>query len=246
MNTVLQNKAVIIVPIFNERKRFREDEFLKFENGDVGFLFVDDGSTDNSASMIEGLKSKFPAKFDLLSLPENLGKAEAVRQGFLKALPMQPHYIGYWDADLATPLSAISEFIQIFEGNSNIQLVTGARVKLLGRDIQRNIIRHYLGRIFATAASLVLNLPIYDTQCGAKLFRTQPWLNEIFAERFLGRWVFDVEMLARFAKIRPDGIEQLIYECPLKQWHDIKGSKLKLTDFFWAFLDLVRISRKYG
>ena len=100
--------------------------------------------------------------------------------------------------------------------------------------------------IFATAASLVLNLPIYDTQCGAKLFRAEAWLGEVFAERFLSRWVFDVEILARFARLHRAEIEQLIYEYPLKQWHDVKGSKVKFSDFFRAFVDLAKIARKYG
>lgn len=125
----------------------------------------------------------------------------------------------------------------------------GARVQLLGRRIERRALRHYTGRIFATAASLTLRLPVYDTQCGAKLFRARDTVRTIFGEPFSTRWIFDVEILARLAQHRrlsgEGGIQDLVYELPLREWVHVPGSKLTLGAYVRAGLDLLHIHRRY-
>jgi dolichyl-phosphate beta-glucosyltransferase len=121
-------------------------------------------------------------------------------------------------------------------------------VQLLGRTIQRRLYRHYIGRVFATAASGVLSLPVYDTQCGAKLFRVSPSIRALFAEPFLGRWTFDVEIIARLTRqCAGEGRRacDVMYELPLDEWRDIDGSKVRPLDFLTALIELVRIRRRY-
>lgn len=179
----------------------------------------------------------------------NQGKAEAVRLGVVQALDnFRPEAVGFWDADLATPLDLVPNLAAVLETRPAIEMVFGARVQLLGRRVERRAVRHYLGRIFATVVSTMLHLAIYDTQCGAKLFRVTPDTRRIFAEPFLSRWVFDVEILARYLALYGHDIRRLeraIYEYPLEVWTDIAGSRVRAGDFLIAFWDVFRIHRKY-
>lgn len=128
-------------------------------------------------------------------------------------------------------------------------MVFGARVRLLGRAIERRAVRHYLGRVFATAASYVLGFAIYDTQCGAKLFRRSPEIQALFQQPFATRWLFDVEFLARRMQACRNtplrAIEHILYEYPLEEWRDVAGSKVKARDFVKAFFGLALIYWTY-
>jgi glycosyltransferase involved in cell wall biosynthesis len=241
----------IIIPCYNEEKRLVTEPFRRFNSTahDVRFLFVNDGSTDKTGTILQNLIASDPGKFTLLNLSCNSGKAEAVRQGILKAIEFSPEYVGFWDADLATPLEEIPKFLDIAESRPEIQMIMGSRVKLLGRQIIRRNTRHYLGRIFATAVSMVLRLPVYDTQCGAKIFKISGPTKALFEQPFISRWIFDVEIIARLISTRrgkplaqPDAV---IYELPLTEWRDVPGSKLKFTDFFSAAWELTRIRNTY-
>jgi dolichyl-phosphate beta-glucosyltransferase len=245
------HRLSLVVPCYNEAERLNVEKFRAFlsQPGCTRLVLVDDGSTDRTAEVLEALRVGFESRAEILRCPVNGGKAEAVRLGLLHSLrTFGVEFVGFWDADLATPLETIPRFLAILERSPEIQMVFGARVKLLGRSVVRKESRHYLGRIFATVVSQMLNLPIYDTQCGAKIFRANDSLLHILDRPFLSRWVFDVEMLARFLDAynrNTDALAQAIYEYPLECWTDIEGSKVRPKDFLTAILDLARIRRTY-
>jgi len=241
-------RAVIVVPCYNEARRLPVADFQQFlDLPGAELLLVDDGSTDNTVEVLRGVCAGHEGRAGLLECGKNRGKAEAVRRGMRAALEGGAAYAGFWDADLATPLHDIAEFLAVLEARPEIDMVFGSRVKLLGRKVERHAVRHYLGRVFATAASMVLRMPVYDTQCGAKIFRAVPATASLFDVPFCSRWVFDVEILARY--IRKLGSSSAaaarIYEFPLMVWRDVAGSKVKPGDFFVAFRDIVRIYWKY-
>jgi glycosyltransferase involved in cell wall biosynthesis len=239
-------KTAIVVPCYNEFRRLKVSEFLKFtkQNRNVFFIFINDGSTDDTEKLINHLCRGAPDQIQCINLKKNYGKAQAVRLGFLKAMNMDFQNIGYWDADLSTPLYEINKFCELLSAHRTT-IVMGSRVKLLGKRINRRALRHYLGRVFATLASIVLELPVYDTQCGAKIYKNTHFLKKVFYQPFTTRWIFDVEILARFKVIQQteggDLVENSAVEYPLKEWTHFSGSKVKISDFFVAILDLLKI-----
>ncbi len=245
--------CTVVVPCYNEAARLRSEAYADFlesaSSRGIQLLFVNDGSRDATLSVLQALRSRYPSRISVLDQQPNKGKAEAVRRGMLHAIALGDcQTTGFWDADLATPLQQIPELAQVLLEQPQLTMVFGARVRLLGRAIHRQLLRHYLGRIFATTASVLLRLPIYDTQCGAKLFRVTPEFADVLAEPFQSRWIFDVELLARFMakhQMHPEEMRLQVYEFPLPEWTDVAGSKVHPLDFFKAFGELFTIYQRY-
>jgi glycosyltransferase involved in cell wall biosynthesis len=222
------------------------DGFVEFvqDYPAVRFLFVNDGSTDQTLKVLTDLAARHE-NLQVLNLEQNSGKAEAVRQGVLYACnAFTPDYVGFWDADLATPLEELPQFIKIL-AEQDFDAVTGLRLVRLGAKVKRKALRHHLGRVFATAASQVLRLSVYDTQCGAKLYKAK-LAACLFGEKFISRWLFDVEILARYVqRYGVCEVKKRIYEYPLFAWEDKSGSQVKVKDFVKAPLELWKIKRRY-
>ncbi|NUR56246.1 MAG: glycosyltransferase [Acidobacteria bacterium] len=235
----------LTVPCYNEAARLDAGAFVAAltRHPFLSFLFVDDGSRDDTRRVLADLCARGGERARVLALDANVGKAEAVRRGILHALQGNPQLFGYWDADLATPLEAIPDFLALLGKRPEIDIVLGARVQLLGRQIRRRSTRHYSGRMFATGASLVLGLPVYDTQCGAKIFRACDHTRVAFLRPFRTRWVFDVEILARYLEAYrcTAGGADRIYELSLHCWTDVPGSKLGMTEMLGAGVDLLTL-----
>ena len=234
----------IVVPCYNEMNRIQVSEFSQFlsSNDSIFFCFVNDGSNDGTQQKLADFVNRNPERCQVINFSDNQGKAEAVRQGINTMLKTSKYQlVGYWDADLATPLAEIPVFIEKFQSNKELNAVCGSRILRLGSSIRRSVFRHYLGRVFATIVSNILNIPVYDTQCGAKLFRTKH-AELIFPKPFLSRWFFDVELFARSIEHvgRQNTIDGVL-ESPLSQWHDQGKSKVTWANVLQTPFELLRI-----
>lgn len=237
---------VLVVPCYNEEKRLDlqafEEGVSNPAHGNMQILFTDDGSRDNTVARIEKFISG-KSNMHVYRCPRNGGKAAAVRQGMLhvKEHPVlsKAEWVGFWDADLATPLWEVPNMISYAKLYSDkVDSVWGSRVYRLGSKIVRSAKRHYLGRGFATLIAILLRVESYDSQCGAKLFRREH-LDKAFGESFLSNWIFDVEILLRLKGHN-------IIEYPLRQWADVPGSKVKIyKEMLRVFRDVLRIREKY-
>jgi glycosyltransferase involved in cell wall biosynthesis len=236
-------RVVLVVPCYREASRLVPAAFLDFlpPRPWLTLLFVDDGSDDGTVGVLESMEAASPSQVKVRRLV-HAGKAETVRAGVLEAARWQPDYIGFWDADLSAPLEALDDFMAVAHRRPDVDLIFGSRVNVMGRDIRRRAARHYVSRVFATAASHALDLPVYDTQCGAKLFRASGDVLGVFAKPFRSRWVFDVEILERYQllAVRDGGPPRRarIYELVLSVWREVPGSKLRAWDFLWSFVDV--------
>lgn len=239
----------LVVPCYNEERRLRGDTFVDFVRSrpNVSIAFVDDGSRDRTLATLEALGARGGDQVLVRRLGQNRGKAEAVRQGVLHAASLGRFgFIGYWDADLSTPLGEVDRLCAVLDDHPECGFALGSRVKRLGSSIDRRAMRHYLGRVFCTLASALLDLPVYDSQCGAKVFRAE-LARPLFADPFVTRWLFDVELLVRLRnQVGPEGFERAAIEVPLNAWHEVGGSKLGLAHMAKVPLELLQIRARYG
>ncbi len=181
-------------------------------------------------------------------IPARDGSQNTIAIDFQKKVPLQDQSVtnptvfdwyGYWDADLATPLFETQNMLKYRElFDARKEVIFASRVMRLGSRIVRKPLRHYLGRIFATVAHIMLNVGSYDSQCGAKLM-TRYMAEKAFAEPFISGWIFDIEIMLRVG-------ESNITEYPLNEWTDVPGSKVKIAkEAFRILKELFLIRKKY-
>jgi glycosyltransferase involved in cell wall biosynthesis len=244
----MQQTVCLVIPCFNEARRLRDDVILAYlaSQPHVSICMVDDGSTDGTAALLDTMVSRRPSQVLVHHLRHNSGKAEAVRQGMLQASATgQFAFVGYWDADLSTPLDEVERIAAAVQANPRCHLAMASRVKRLGADVDRRAWRHALGRVFATAVAKMLALPVYDSQCGAKIVRAE-LVPVLFRRPFLTRWSFDVELLARLRDhVGVAAALDAATEVPVRAWHEVGGSKLGVRQMARVPLELLAIWSRY-
>jgi dolichyl-phosphate beta-glucosyltransferase len=238
MNNSSAGRVLLIVPCFNEEKRLRLSEFAKYH--DLYFIFVNDCSTDGTGKLLEDFCLEHP-RHRVVHCLFNVGKGEAVRVGMtsLKTTEIkQYNWIGFWDADLSTPLWEVNNFLKFsFTYSEEIHAIFGSRVPKLGSSIIRSKMRKFMSIFFKLLVERLFQINFYDSQCGAKLFRAEI-ISELFRDKLISKWVFDIEILNRL-------VGKKVIEYPLQEWIDVPGSKLNITrDTLRILSDLLHMRRE--
>lgn len=165
-----------------------------------------------------------------------------MRTGFAYAFSHGATIVGFCDADFSVDADDLLRLYEMLERSEQLDAVIGSRLALAGSTIERSLIRHLAGRIFATLVTFTLGQKIYDTQCGAKVFRRNQRVIESFADPFISRWAFDVEVIGRInSRKRSPQVGSTIIEVPLLRWIAQPGSKLTMSQQLRTVFELFKI-----
>lgn len=237
------SKIAIIIPCYNEEKRLIKESFINFlsSNSDIDLIFVNDGSSDNTISILKTIQLAFEKKVFIINIDSNKGKANAISEGMRNCISNSDYsHLGFLDADLSTSLEEFHR-LYIKMDNQNADYIFGSRIKMLDSQIKRSIFRHFSGRLIATIIDSKFKLGIYDTQCGAKCFRKEI-ISMVMQEHFKTKWFFDIEIFLRIKEqfTHLKGIEE-----PLKIWRDPGGSKMSILKLPQILRELYLLFKKY-
>ena len=233
-------KTYLILPAYNESKRIAEtlDAYCKHfydSPNEIIFVVAINNTTDNTEEIVKEYEDKY---FYLrhLTLPGK-GKGYAIIEGWKDVLKhaKEDDYIGFCDADNATPPESFETLINKLNENKDIDGVIGSRY-IKGAVVKKQTLRRiFVSRVFNFLVKRVLFLPYKDTQCGAKLFRFNP-IYYVIHSIGNAEYAFDVELLYRLKKKKFK-----IKEIPVT-WADKKYSKINLMEagpkMAWAVLKL--------
>lgn len=175
---------------------------------------------------------------------EGESAADATRRGVLELLDEGLPYVGFWGADVEAPLSFVDRLVESLE--SGKAAAFASRLRVIQRPRQDTWVRHYLGRGLASAISWALTVPVYDSQCRAKLFVNDERTRRIFAEPLEPTPTFEVELLARLVREQgPDfDVTRDCEEVLLPAWSPSPRPRIRPADYPAVVGQLVRIRRQ--
>lgn len=225
----------VIIPAYNEAVRLRSSlervvAYLDQQPFGTEVLVVDDGSTDDTASIARNYAGEH-ATVRILRYAPNHGKGHAVKIGMQEA---HGQLLLYCDADLSTPIEEVEKLIPFVDQGCDVVIGSRALPESELR-VHQPWLRERLGRTFNLVVRILGLRDFADTQCGFKLF-TRRAARDIFSELTTDRWAFDVEalLIAQYLKYR-------IREVPVV-WVNAPGTKVNvLRDAIGTLRDLLSI-----
>ncbi len=242
------DKCCIVIPCYNESNRINKAEYLSFlsKNNFFTFLFVDDGSADNTLEILKELNSSC-LQIKYIRLEKNSGKAEAVRFGVTEVLKNDEYkYIGFLDADLAIPLEELKRLYDIISSENKYTLTFLSKVKKKDSEVNQKLERFIIGRILSLMTRISLKLPIYDTQCGCKLMH-KTVAETVFNQPFISSWLFDIEIFWRFIiKYKREFFLKYALEVSLQKLNNTGKTKINIKDLLKLPFEFLKIHSHYS
>jgi dolichyl-phosphate beta-glucosyltransferase len=225
----------IIIPAYNETARIERalssvSDCIRKRGWGAEVLVVDDGSTDDTAALVESWAKEHP-EVRLIRNGENRGKGYSVRHGMLRAAG---EIVMFTDADLSSPIEEAERLFAAIAAGADVAI--GSRW-LIGKRIvhKQPLYRRFFGRCFNALTRTIMRLPFADTQCGFKAFRRDA-AQLVFGLQRIERWGFDPEIL--FIGIKR-GLH--ITEVPVTWGHDERSRISYLRDGMQMLIELVYV-----
>jgi dolichyl-phosphate beta-glucosyltransferase len=233
----------LVIPCFQESSRvgpFIEDlkRVFAVDEG-LRILLVDDGSPAEEQKrfleVVDPLIKDGQLFLPPLILPDNIGKGGAIYAGW--ATSDTADWLAFVDADGSCSAQETKRLIELARQQSEPISIFASRVKMLGHHVERHFKRHLVGRVYATLVSELLNIEVYDSQCGLKVIHGAAY-REIAKRLTIEGFAFDVDLLVHLLdaghKIKEEPID----------WHDTPGGKIRLLRDSWRmFRDVLKIRR---
>ena len=225
----------IVIPAYNESARIesaleRVLGCIAAREWDAEVLVVDDGSTDDTAAIVQRWMTRQP-HLQLFENPGNRGKGYSVRNGLLQATG---DIVMFTDADLSAPIEEAERLFAAIEAGADVAI--GSRWLDKQRQTRHQpLYRRFFGRCYNWLTRTVMGLPYKDTQCGFKAFRRAA-ARCIFPLQTIERWGFDPEILFIARKL---GFR--VVEVPVTWGHDERSRISYLRDGSQMLREMVEI-----
>jgi dolichol-phosphate mannosyltransferase len=194
-------KVCVVLPTYNEGETIEEVinriESLRL---DACIVIVDDGSTDGTQEIIEILRRQYN-NITLVERGFKLGLGTAIKCGMKTALCLQPpvEHIVTMDCDLSHDPNDIPRLIGLAK-MSNADIVVGCRYTEKGGIIGWNLYRKLVSRSANLMVRLLLNLPVYDSTTGFKVY-TRHAVEAILPNLHTGAYEIQIETLYHARKL---------------------------------------------
>lgn len=224
----------VVIPAYNEERRLGSTlngwlDYLTNQSYTYELLVVDDGSTDNTSSLVLDLAQRFPT-VRLYRLEPNGGKGAAVKEGVMRS---EGDYVFYVDADLNVPPAFLAQGLAFLQ--SGYDVVVGTRSLRDYVRTERNAGRVVAGALYQLVRRVVTLPTVRDTQCGFKGF-TRDCARRIFPKMTVSSFAFDVEVLFLARKFHAR-IKQMPVTVEYRAGSTVKWRRQLLP----ALLDIVRV-----